>query len=123
MGFEVVTRKSKKLLNLFKKKYRFLNVRACYPCVEASVYDSLWAAVAPHAPPGDFPETTIFMNLIHIAIEIRLPAKILMLDKAMRVLFSKWPPKHNKYYNFIILKQICFIFDHFPEQKEKIVQI
>ena len=73
---------------------------------------SLWAAVAPHAPPGGFLETTIFMNLIHIAIETRLPAKILMLDKAMRALFSKWPPKHNKCYNFTVLKHICFIFDH-----------
>ena len=49
--------------------------------------NSLWATVAPHAPPGGFSETTIFMNLIHIAIGTRVPAKILMLDKAMRALF------------------------------------
>ena len=48
---------------------------------------SLWATVAPRAPPGGFSETTIFMNLIHIAIGTRVPAKILMLDKAMRALF------------------------------------
>ena len=79
---------------------------------------------SPHAPHGGFSETTIFMNLIHIAIGIRVPAKILMLDKAMRALFSKWLPKRYKCYNFIILKQICFIFDHCLEQKEyRIVQI
>ena len=71
------------------------------------------------------PETTIFMNLIHIAIGTRVPATILMLDKAMRALFfSKWLPKPYKCYNFIILRQICFIFDHCLEQKEyRIVQI
>ena len=85
---------------------------------------SLWATVAPHAPPGGFSETTIFMNLIHIAIGTRVPAKILMLDKAMRALFSKWLPKRYKCYSLIILKQICFIFDHCLEQKEyRIVQI
>ena len=86
---------------------------------------SLWATVAPHAPPGGFSETTIFMILIHIAIGTRVPAKILMLDKAVRALFfSKWLPKRCKCYNFIILKQICFIFNHCLEQKEyRIVQI
>ena len=85
---------------------------------------SLWATVAPHAPPGGFSETTIFLNLIHIAIGTRVPAKILMLDKAIRALFVKWLPKRYKCYNFIILKQICFIFDHGLEQKEyRIVQI
>ena len=85
---------------------------------------SLWATVAPHAPPGGFSETTIFMILTHIAIETRVPAKILMLDKAVRALFSKWLPKRCKCYNFIILKQICFIFNHCLEQKEyRIVQI
>ena len=87
-------------------------------------YNSLWATVAPHAPPGGFSETTIFTNLIHIAIGTRVPAKILMLDKAVRALFSKWLPKGYKCYNFIILKQICFIFEHCLEQKEyRIVQI
>ena len=36
---------------------------------------------------GRFSETIIFMNLIHIAIEIRVPARVMMLDKAMRALF------------------------------------
>ena len=54
---------------------------------------SLWATVAPHAPPGGFSETTIFMNLIHIAIGTRVPAKILMLDKAVRALFFKMAAK------------------------------
>ena len=57
-----------------------------------SIY-SLWATVAPHAPPGGFSETTIFMNLIHIAIGTRVPAKILMLDKAVRALFFKMAAK------------------------------
>ena len=37
----------------------------------------------------------------------------------MRALFfSKWLPKRYKCYNSIILKQICFIFDHCLEQKK-----
>ena len=94
-----------------------------HPVVTRTPY-SLWATVAPHAPPGGFSETTIFMNLIHIAIGTRVPAKILMLDKAVRALSSKWLPKRYKCYNFIIFKQIYFIFDHCLEQKEyRIVQI
>ena len=58
--------------------------------------NSLWASNRNPAPPGGFLETTICGNLNHKAIEIRLPAKIPVLDKAVRALFSKWPPNFNK---------------------------
>ena len=57
---------------------------------------SLLASNRNPAPPGGFLETTIFGNLSHRAIEIRLPAKIPVLDKAVRALFSKWPSNFNK---------------------------
>ena len=40
LGFEVITRKSKKLLNLFLNKNGFVNVRAHYPRTEVSVYEA-----------------------------------------------------------------------------------
>ena len=62
------------------------------------------------APPGGFLETTIFGNLSHRAIEIRLPAKIPVLDKAVRALFSKWPPNFNK---CLVFGTIFLYFDNF----------
>ena len=71
---------------------------------------SLWASNRNPAPPGGFLETTIFGNLSHRAIEIRLPAKIPVLDKAVRALFSKWPPNFNKY---LVFGTISLYFDNF----------
>ena len=71
---------------------------------------SLWASNRNPAPPGGFLETTIFGNLSHRAIEIRLPAKIPVLDKAVRALFSKWPPNFNKCLVFGTIFCISTIF-------------
>ena len=68
---------------------------------------------SPPCTPGGFSETTIFMNLIHIAIGTRVPAKILMLDKAVRALFSKWPPNFNKCLAFGTIFCISTIFIQF----------
>ena len=76
---------------------------------------SLWASNRNPAPPGGFLETTIFGNLSHRAIEIRLPAKIPVLDKAVRALFSKWPPNFNKCLVFGIIFCISTIFNQFNE--------
>ena len=59
----------------------------------SDIFTSLWASNRNPAPPGGFLETTIFGNLSHRAIEIRLPAKILVLDKAVRALFFKMAAK------------------------------
>ena len=53
----------------------------------------LQASLTPHAPPGGFSQTHIFVNLIHRPIEIRLSAKIPTLGEAVRALFFKMASK------------------------------
>ena len=67
-----------------------------YGCSPVPIPLSLWASNRNPAPPGGFLETTIFGNLSHRAIEIRLPAKIPVLDKAVRALFLKMVAKFQQ---------------------------
>ena len=73
---------------------------------------SLWASNRNPAPPRGFLETTIFGNLSHRAIEIRLPAKIPVLDKAVRALFFKMAAKLQHmswfWYYFFCIRQFSF---------------
>ena len=75
-------------------------------------YNSLWASNRNPAPPGGFLETTIFGSLSHRAIEIRLPAKIPVLDKAVRALFFKMAAKFQQiscfWYYFFVFRQLSF---------------
>ena len=83
---------------------------------EQNIICSLWASNRNPAPPGGFLETTIFGNLSHRAIEIRLTAKIPVLDKAVRALFfSKWPPNFNKCLGFGTIFLYSTIFIQFNE--------
>ena len=85
------------------------------PKVMPTSHYSPWAS-------NRFLEYTIFGNLSHRAIEIRLPAKISVLDKAVRALFSKWPPNFNKclvfgtIFFFFVFRQFSFSlmkYNHF----------
>ena len=50
----------------------YLNVKNLFVKASANCAYSLWASNRNPAPPGGFLETTIFGNLSHRAIEIRL---------------------------------------------------
>ena len=97
------------LINLLRKKQSISIAGLVVWSLGSGAY-SLWASNQNPAPPGGFLETTIFGNLSHRAIEIRLPAKIPVLDKAVRALFSKWPPNFNK---CLVFGTISLYFDNF----------
>ena len=76
---------------------------------------SLWASNRNPAPLGGFLETTIFGNLSQRAIEIKLPAKIPVLDEAVRVLFFKMASKFQQMSCFLYY---FLYFDNFHSVSE-----
>ena len=102
MRFLKRVRGTEKLISSRAQKFRFRRFgRGC----------SLWASNRNPAPPGGFLETTMFGNLSHRAIEIRLPAKIPVLDKAVRALFFQNGRQISTNVLFLVL--FFLYFDNF----------